>query len=127
MRPVDPWSVELVGSSSDAAALAAYRRLQEKYPSILGGREPRVFHHGLARGSMGWARIHVGAENRTTAEKLCANLRAAGASYCAVEFVWTTKDQEWLLWSDIPYYCGDSSKALSSLAEDVTMLDQCHR
>jgi hypothetical protein len=37
--------------------------------------------------------------------------------------VWTTKDQEWLLWSDIPYYCGDSSKALSSLAEDVMMLD----
>ena len=58
IRPVAPWSVELVGSSLNAAALAAY-----------------VFHHGLARGNMGWARIHVGAENRTTAEKLCANLQ----------------------------------------------------
>jgi hypothetical protein len=47
---------------------------------ILAGREPRVVHHGLARGSMGWARVHVGAESRTSAEKLCANLRAAGAS-----------------------------------------------
>jgi hypothetical protein len=37
-----------------------------------------VVHLGLARGSMGWARVHVGAENRTTAEKLCTNLRAAG-------------------------------------------------
>jgi hypothetical protein len=35
IRPVAPWSVELVGSSLNAAALAAY-----------------VFHHGLARGNM---------------------------------------------------------------------------
>jgi hypothetical protein len=76
--------VELVGSSTDVTALAAYRRLQEKYTSILAGREPRVVHHGLARGSMGWARVHVGAESRTSAEKLCANLRTAGAS-CEVK------------------------------------------
>jgi hypothetical protein len=79
-KPADPWGVELVGSSSDATALAAYRQLQEKYTSILAGREPRVIHHGIARGSMGWARVHVGAESRTSVEKLCANLRAAGAS-----------------------------------------------
>ena len=76
--------MELVGSSSDATALAAYRRLQEKYASILADREPRIVHHGLARGSMGWARVRVGAESRTSAEKLCANLRAAGAS-CEVQ------------------------------------------
>jgi hypothetical protein len=84
MKPLDPWSVQLVGSSSDATALAAYRRLRERYASILGDREPRVFHHGLARGSMGWARIHLGAESRASAEKLCAELRAAGAS-CTVQ------------------------------------------
>jgi hypothetical protein len=83
-KPVDPWGVQLVGSSSDATALSAYRQLQEKYASILSGREPHIIHHGLARGSMGWARIHVGAESRTSAEKLCANLRAAGAS-CLVQ------------------------------------------
>jgi hypothetical protein len=76
-QPADPWGVQLVGSSSDATALAAYRKLQEKYESILAGREPHIVHHGLARGSMGWARIHVGAESRTSAEKLCANLRWA--------------------------------------------------
>jgi hypothetical protein len=83
-KPADPWGVLLVGSSSDATALAAYRQLQEKYASILAGREPRVVHHGLARGSMGWARVHVGAESRTSAERLCANLRAAGAS-CLIQ------------------------------------------
>ncbi len=83
-KPADPWGVVLVGSSSDATALAAYRQLQEKYASMLVGREPHLVHHGLARGSMGWARVHVGAESRTSAEKLCANLRAAGAS-CLVQ------------------------------------------
>ena len=84
MKPLDPWGVQLVGSSSDATALAAYRQLQEKYARILGGREPRVLHHGLARGSMGWARVHVGTENRAGAEKLCAELHTAGAS-CTVQ------------------------------------------
>jgi len=84
MKPLDPWGVQLVGSSSDTTALAVYRRLQERYASILGGREPRVLHHGLARGSMGWARVHVGAESHTGAEKLCAQLRAAGGS-CTVQ------------------------------------------
>jgi SPOR domain len=83
MKPLDPWGVQLVGSSSDATALAAYRQLQEKYARVLGGREPRVLHHGLARGSMGWARVHVGTETRASAERLCAELRGAGAS-CTV-------------------------------------------
>jgi Transglycosylase SLT domain/SPOR domain len=83
MKPLDPWGVQLVGSSSDATALAAYHQLQGKYGSILSGREPRVLHHGLARGSMGWARVHVGTETRASAEKLCIELRAAGAS-CTV-------------------------------------------
>ena len=83
-RSARPRGVQLVGSSSDATALAAYHQLHGKYASILGGREPRVLHHGLARGSMGWARVHVGTESRAGAEKLCAELRAAGAS-CMVQ------------------------------------------
>src|SRR5258707_7316205 len=70
--------VQLVGSSLDATALAAYHQLQERYASILGGRKPRVLHHGLARGSIGWARVHVGTESRASAEKLCGELRSTG-------------------------------------------------
>ena len=83
--PPDPWGVELVGGSTDATALSAYRRMQEKYASILGGREPLIVHRGLGRGSMGWAHVRVGADNRSAAEKLCANLRAAGVIYCEVQ------------------------------------------
>jgi hypothetical protein len=82
--PPDPWGVELVGGPTDATALLAYRRMQEKYASILGGREPLIVHHGLGRGTMGWAHVRVGADNRSAAEKLCANLRAAGLIYCEV-------------------------------------------
>jgi hypothetical protein len=82
--PSDPWGVELVGGPTDATALSAYRRIQEKYASVLGGREPRIVHHGLGRGSMGWAHARVGADNRSAAEKLCASLRVLGVSYCEV-------------------------------------------
>jgi hypothetical protein len=80
--PSAPWGAELVGGPTDATALSAYRRLQEKYASILGGRDPVIIHHGLGRGSMGWAHARAGADNRPAAEKLCANLRAAGVIYC---------------------------------------------
>src|SRR5262249_8546476 len=75
-----PWGVSLVGSSSDAAALSAYRQMQQRYAAVLANREPHVAHHGRAPGTMGWARVSVGAETRASAEKLCASLRAAGGS-----------------------------------------------
>ena len=85
INPTPIWGVELVGGTTDATALAAYSRLEQKYASILGGRQPYVVHHGLGRGSMGWAHVRVGAENRPGAEKLCADMRGAGVSYCEVQ------------------------------------------
>ena len=77
-KPIGPWSVELVGSSSLTGALAAYRQLQQKYSAILAGHEPRVVFHGVVR-DMGWARVRVDAESRAGAAKLCGSLHAAGA------------------------------------------------
>jgi len=85
INPTPIWGVELVGGTTDATALAAYSRLEQKYASILGGRQPYVVHHGLGRGSMGWAHVRVGADDRPSAEKLCADLRGAGVSYCEVQ------------------------------------------
>ena len=69
---------------TDETALAAYRRLEERYASMLGGRQVYVVHHGLGRGTMGWAHVRVGADDRASAQKLCADLRGAGLSYCEV-------------------------------------------
>jgi hypothetical protein len=84
-KPTPVWGVELVGGPTDDTALAAYRRLEQKYTSILGGREAYVVHRGLGRGNMGWAHVRVGADDRPTAVKLCADLRGAGVSYCEVQ------------------------------------------
>jgi hypothetical protein len=82
--PIPVWGVELVGGPTDETALAAYRRLEQRYQRILGGRHVYVVHRGLGRGTMGWAHVRVGADDRTGAQKLCTDLRGAGLSYCEV-------------------------------------------
>ncbi len=84
-KPTPVWGVELVGGPTDETALAAYRRLEQKYASILSGRDTYIVHHGLGRGMMGWAHVHVAADDRPSAAKLCADLRGAGVSYCEVQ------------------------------------------
>ncbi|MGA6966181.1 MAG: hypothetical protein WBZ51_21520 [Xanthobacteraceae bacterium] len=64
-KPTPVWGVELVGGPTDATALAAYRRLEQNYASILGARQAYVVHHGLGRGTMGWAHVHVALINRS--------------------------------------------------------------
>ena len=90
-KPTPVWGVELVGGPTDETALAAYRRLEQKYASILSGRQTYVVHHGLGRGSMGWAHVHVGADDRPSAAKLCADLRGVGVSYCEVQRARSTR------------------------------------
>src|SRR6516225_8105847 len=62
-KPADSFGVQLVGSSSDATALSAYRQLQKKYASILLGREPHIISP--------WARARqhgLGADPRRSGE-----------------------------------------------------------
>jgi len=84
-KPLPIWGVDVVGGPTDETALAAYRRLEQKYASLLGGRQAYVVHYGQGRGSMGWAHVPVGADSRPSAEKLCADLRGAGVGYCEVQ------------------------------------------
>jgi hypothetical protein len=77
-----PWGVEVVGGPTQVKALARYRELQAKFPSLLADREPIVLVRGVL-GEMGAARVHAGAETRADAAKLCAELRTAGW-YCDV-------------------------------------------
>jgi hypothetical protein len=84
-KPTPVWGVDVVGGPTDETAFAAYRRLEQKYASLLSGRQAYVVHYGLGRGNMGWAHVHVGADDRAGAAKLCADLRGAGISYCEVQ------------------------------------------
>jgi Transglycosylase SLT domain/SPOR domain len=79
-----PWGVQLAGSFSKAAALAAYKRALSSYVALLGKMEPMVIG-GRVR-SMGFApyyRVRVPALSRAAAEALCEKILRAGGA-CAV-------------------------------------------
>jgi hypothetical protein len=77
-----PWGVEVVGRPTGAKALARYREWLPKYAAIVAGREPKLVVCGI-KGQMGAVHVRVATETRGEANKVCAQLRAAGA-YCEV-------------------------------------------
>jgi hypothetical protein len=76
-----PWGVQISGSFSKAAALAAYGRVRGAYAAILGDVAPMVV--GARMRSRGFARfygVRAPAATRADANALCNKiLRAGGA------------------------------------------------
>jgi Transglycosylase SLT domain len=79
--PPKPWGVEVVGATS-AKALAHYREWLPKYAAIIADREPKLVVRGII-GRMGAVHVRVATDTRWEGDKVCAQLRAAGA-YCEV-------------------------------------------
>ena len=77
------WGVQLVGSSSQAGALASFQQLQRSYKSLLETCQPLVIQSRVGTSGF-WYRVRVATETRTEADKLCFGLRAAGGS-CLVQ------------------------------------------
>jgi hypothetical protein len=74
-----PWGLQLAGGWSEAQLLADYRKLQAKFPAILGEKRPLMLRSRAAgRGSATWYRVRVADATREGANKLCAKLEAAG-------------------------------------------------
>jgi hypothetical protein len=80
--PRKPWGVEVVGGPTSAKALDRYREWLPKYAGIIGHREPKLVVVGVV-GQMGAVHVRVGTDTRGEADKVCAQLQAAGA-YCEV-------------------------------------------
>jgi hypothetical protein len=81
--PKSGWGVQLVGSPSQATALASFQQLQRTYKSLLETRQPFVIQSRVGTSAF-WYRVRVATDNRTDAERLCSGLRAAGGS-CLVQ------------------------------------------
>jgi hypothetical protein len=81
--PRPAWGVQLIGNSSQIAALASFYKLQKTYASVLGSHEPLVLRSSAGRNAF-WYRVRVGADTRGDAERLCSSLRAVGSS-CLVQ------------------------------------------
>ena len=77
-----PWGVEVVGGPTNDKALARYREWLPKYATIVAHREPKLVVRGII-GQMGAVRVRVATDTRGEADKVCAQLRDAGA-YCEV-------------------------------------------
>jgi hypothetical protein len=77
------WGVQLVGSSSESAAMASFQQLQKAYRNILAARQPFLLQSSV--GTAGhWYRVRVTTNTRSEAEQLCSGLRAAGRD-CLVQ------------------------------------------
>jgi hypothetical protein len=77
------WGVQLIGSSSQASALASFQQLQRAYKRLLEARQPLVIQSRVGTSGF-WYRVRVATDGRIEAEKLCSGLRAAGGS-CLVQ------------------------------------------
>lgn len=69
--------VQLSSQRSEDAALAAYKALQKKFPSVLGSMQPDVQKADLGAKGI-YYRVRVGQPTRDQAAALCEQLRAAG-------------------------------------------------
>ena len=76
-----PWGVQIAGSFSKAAAVAAYTRARARYAAILSDVEPIVLGGRLRdRGFARFYRVRAPAASRAEAEGLCGKiLRIGGA------------------------------------------------
>jgi hypothetical protein len=80
-----PWGVVLSGGFSESRALEAFRRIKNRYGSLLGNEKPLVLRKkNLSMGTRRIVQVQVGRDSRAEAEALCAKLTAAGGA-CMVE------------------------------------------
>jgi len=79
-----PWGVQLAGNWSQQGVLAAYEQLRRKHLSVLGDRLPLVLISRLpGMGAVPKYLVRVSEDSRTSADALCAKLRAQGSA-CVV-------------------------------------------
>jgi hypothetical protein len=70
------YMVQITSQTTEAEALAAYRSLQTKYPSVLGGREPVIRRAELNSGTRYRAQVGPFA-SMSAAEEFCGRIKAA--------------------------------------------------
>ena len=76
--------VQVSAQKTEDEARASYQVLQQKYPSVLSGRDPIIRRAELGQSGT-WYRVHVGSfATSDQATALCNNLKDAGGQ-CIVQ------------------------------------------
>jgi Transglycosylase SLT domain len=83
--PRHAWVAQLIGDSSETAAMSRFRQMQGKLRSALGSDEPSILRTSIKTGAAPiWVRVRVEFDTRQAAESPCAKLEAARES-CLVQ------------------------------------------
>lgn len=72
-----PWVVQVASRRSESAARQSFAALQQRFPGILGGRQPLITQAVVGDRGTFW-RVNVPAESRSAAAQLCTELKSAG-------------------------------------------------
>jgi hypothetical protein len=73
------WVAQLIGDSSEPAALSRFHQMQGKLRSVLGSYEPAVLRTTIKPGAPPvWVRVRIEFDTREGADSLCSKLEAAG-------------------------------------------------
>jgi cell division protein FtsN len=76
--------VQVSAQKTEAEAQSSYRSLQQKYPTVLGGREPTIRRAEIGQSGV-WYRVQVGSFSTSEqATAFCNNLKDAGGQ-CIVQ------------------------------------------
>jgi hypothetical protein len=79
------WVAQLIGDSSEAAALFRFRQMQGRLQSALAGFEPVILRTTIKPNEAPiWVRVRIEFDARQSAESLCSKLEAAGET-CLVQ------------------------------------------
>jgi hypothetical protein len=72
------WVAQLIGDSSETAALSRFHQMQGRLQSALGGYEPAILRTTVKPGAAPiWVRVRIEFDTRQGAETLCSKLEAA--------------------------------------------------
>ncbi|MBO0661027.1 lytic transglycosylase domain-containing protein [Jiella sp. MQZ9-1] len=77
--PMKPWGVQVAGNPRSPAAMAMFRRVQSRFPSLLGDKNPLVIRERVPGRGRIFA-VRIGADSRAEAEAFCGKLKSAGGS-----------------------------------------------
>jgi soluble lytic murein transglycosylase-like protein len=80
---VKPWGIQVAGNFRRSAAIRHWQRVRDRFPKLLAGYDPVVSRVRTPIGRRGIYAVRIGADDRKTADGICAKLQSVGGA-CVV-------------------------------------------
>jgi len=80
---IKPWGIQVAGNFRRSAAIRHWQRVRDSFPKLLAGYDPVVSRVRTPIGRRGIYAVRIGADDRRTANGICAKLHSVGGA-CVV-------------------------------------------